>query len=482
MNLRIADIVHLPLIAALFSSKETVLASTPEWRGTADEAISYPIRDQRLVVNPMTPSAADPSARIAMDALINELEEGASAESDRGNQSRLRMLAVSLRAVVGRSCITGGTVSRLVESVLAGTDARLGGRPQIELLCSENETCPAPEALALLLVQMVVNANVHAKIAVENTTVIIHNPRRFGVTWAGQPPMKSIRTSRLNDTESGWGLAFAQTIADTLGGRVYPPRADGPNRVRTACEMDVNRVVIPLAVIGTNQTIIQASPTWIEETGWSVHDAVTGSIWSKLIATTKENPDRIVFQDGRSGRYDSESSHIWLGIPPVDLPARIDAALHGVEHEARLWQEVTPRTAYRIRALSKIVRWLRTGEPPTMNRARWISTWGDAISGLTGQELRPPGVSDISVLDSTVTAFLFSSFGQALAYNDGTLWITAAAEADEDPLWYALTKGRHRLAISGERLFGREPKVEPDDDNEQEYEETPSPTDGLPLL
>ena len=479
MNIHTADIAHLPLVAALVSPSGKILASTPEWKGEADEAISYPIRDMRLIVNPMDPSAADPSAKVAMDTMITQLEDTAN-QSDPATKSRLRMLAVSLRAVMGRDCTTNGVITDLVNAVNAGIDARLGARPQIKLLCPPTERCQAPEALALLLIQMVVNAHVHAKIAVPDITVTIHNPRRFGVTWPGRPPLRPVKTSRLDDPEQGWGLAFAQTIADTLGGRVYPPRADGPDRVRTACEIDVNRVVIPLALVGPTQTILQASPTWIEETNWKVGDAVTGKIWSPLINAAKSRPERVIFQDGRSARFHEDASRLWLGIPPVDLPDRIDAALHGIDHEARLWEEIDSRSAYRIRALSKIVRWLRTGEPPSNNRAYWVSHWGSAITALTGEDLRAPGVTDVTLIDAIVCAYLFSVYGRSLSSRGGTLFMHAKGEAMDDQIWIALSKNQRSMALSSPTEDWSEPPSEPEEPQPTDTS-AKTPTFGLPL-
>jgi hypothetical protein len=327
---------------------------------------------------------------------------------------------------------------------------------------------------------MVVNAHVHAQIAVPDVTVMIHNSRRFGVTWAGRPPLRPVKTSRLDDPENGWGLAFAQTIADTLGGRVYPPRADGPDRVRTACEIDVNRVVIPLALVGATQTILQASPTWIEETNWKVGDAVTGEAWSPLISAAKAHPERVIFQDGRSARFYQDASRIWLGIPPVDLPDRIDAALHGVDHEARLWEEIDSQSAYRIRALAKIVRWLRSSEPPSNNRAYWSSHWGPAINAMSGQDLRAPGVSDITLIDAVVCAYLFSTYGQSLSSRGGTLFINAKESAMNDPVWMALSKNQRTMPLSSPTADWSAPAIE-DESPEEPEQLSKVPTSGLPL-
>lgn len=450
MLLRVNEIKHLPLVAALMSVRGNTLAHTPEWRELAPEAISYPILKDRLIVNPMTPSHVQPGAVEAMRRLLEELaKSAAAAPSGSPQRARLRMLEVSLRAVIGRTCETNGDIHDLVISVRAGAEARTGGIPSFDVKIPESHHCSAPEAIALVLVQMIVNAHEHANVEVKDIQVTIHNDRRFGVGWPGRPPLGVVSASRMEVTPKGWGLSFAQTIADTLGGKIYPPRADGPDRVRTACELDVNRVVIPLAQVGSNHSIIQASPTWTEETGWTVHDAVTGEVWTPLIRAAKENPGTLIFEGGKSARGLDDGS-TWLGIPPVDLSDRIDSALRGMDHEAALWKEVSIEDAQRIRALTKIVRWLRTGNVPTMNRAHWYQVWREIHQN--ENDNTPPTLTTPSALDVIICTYLQQAYHATIEGHQGSLWLHVHTGAEDD-LWRGISKNSDRIAISGPAML-----------------------------
>jgi hypothetical protein len=50
VNLGIAEIAELPLNAALVDFTGEVVARTPEWDGAGPGAVSYPVRNMRLVV------------------------------------------------------------------------------------------------------------------------------------------------------------------------------------------------------------------------------------------------------------------------------------------------------------------------------------------------------------------------------------------------------------------------------------------------
>ena len=447
MNIHISEIPYLPLIAALIGKSGKVLNHTPEWSGAAQEALSYPLRDQRLVVNPMRPASTNFAAALALKELLVALEAGDPQQNNPDVNARMKMLAISLRAVVGRDCSTGGTINDLLVCLRAGTLARLDATPQIDVQIPPDTFCEAPEALALVLIQMLVNAHVHAQIDPAQTTVTINSARRFGVEWNGTPPHRPVTPpSRRDPQPSGWGLSFAQTIADALGGRVYPPRSVGPNRVRTACEIDVNQVILPLAKLARNQSIIDASPAWSEETNWHPGDVLSGEEWGQLINIARQKVGQIIYKEGRSVRYINDQ--IWLSIPPIDLPERIDSALHGIEHEASLWRSVTPVVAYRIRALSRIVGWLRSGEAPVTNRSHWLSRWDQSIRAFSNRSVEPPTISTPSALDPIVCAYLLTTYNGSMEIENNNVWLHRNPHLPPDIIWQSLCDAQDRIGFT----------------------------------
>src|ERR1017187_135126 len=83
VNLSLADIAELPLVAALVDASGTVIARTPEWDGPGPGAVSYPVRSVRLVVRTQPASAH-------CDALLSRLLDAvdAAAVALRGAQGQ----------------------------------------------------------------------------------------------------------------------------------------------------------------------------------------------------------------------------------------------------------------------------------------------------------------------------------------------------------------------------------------------------------
>src|SRR5207237_10155192 len=134
-----------------------VASCTPGGRGAGPGAAAYPVRRRRLVVC-VDPAA--PSCAALLERLLDELDAAATAV-DAPWSLRLRMLAASLRLVAGRSVAAeGGTSDDVLQLAAAGIEARTALRLDIEH--GDARPVRAPEAAALILVQLAAHTERHA--------------------------------------------------------------------------------------------------------------------------------------------------------------------------------------------------------------------------------------------------------------------------------------------------------------------------------
>ncbi|MGH7234441.1 MAG: hypothetical protein ACREF7_03300, partial [Candidatus Saccharimonadales bacterium] len=123
MKIHLVDIPELPFVAALFSARGTLLAHTPEWKEGQDAAVSYPIRNQKLLVSPNERDRLPQGAKVAILLLLEALREAASKE-DVALRTRLTMLSSSLDVVLGKVANDLGTIQDLVEALSSGSESR----------------------------------------------------------------------------------------------------------------------------------------------------------------------------------------------------------------------------------------------------------------------------------------------------------------------------------------------------------------------
>ncbi|MGA8524375.1 MAG: hypothetical protein WB807_15085, partial [Candidatus Dormiibacterota bacterium] len=179
MNLTLAEISELPLVAALIDADGAVIARTPEWDGTGPGAVSYPVRSVRLVVRTLP---ASEQCDAVLSRLLKSIDGAALALS--GTQAkRVRMLAGSLRLVAGREPGGWGTTDDVIDLARAGITARTG--LSVEAVTGPARPVLGPQGAALVLVQLAVNAERHdraraVRLEVDRTT--------FRVVWRHTGP------------------------------------------------------------------------------------------------------------------------------------------------------------------------------------------------------------------------------------------------------------------------------------------------------
>src|ERR1700693_4628909 len=111
-----AEIAELPLAARLVGAGGEVVARTPEWDGPGPGAVSYPVRNMRLVVRTRP---ASPQCDEVLNRLLDAID-GAVGGLESPQAKRVRMLGSSLRLVAGREPGGWGTTDEVLDIAHAG--------------------------------------------------------------------------------------------------------------------------------------------------------------------------------------------------------------------------------------------------------------------------------------------------------------------------------------------------------------------------
>jgi len=197
VNLTLGEIAELPLPAALFGADDHLVASTPEWTGSAPGAVTLRVRGHRLVVGTERAS----SDREDLVALLLDSLDAASRRALDGSSLQVRMLATALRLLAGRVVDGAGSSDHVVHFASAGVRARTALEVTIEDHAAWEVR--APEVAALVLVQLAVNAERHdaaktVRLEVDKTT--------FRVVWPRVGKPATIRTARRYADRERWGF------------------------------------------------------------------------------------------------------------------------------------------------------------------------------------------------------------------------------------------------------------------------------------
>ena len=418
MNLTIADLRDLPLACALVDAQDNVIAQTPEWQGDGLWAASYPVRRNRLVVS------TEPAAHVSLDTLeflLHELD-AAAGELTRPTALLVRMLAGSLRLVAGRRMDSCAPVpsAEVIDCARAGISARTG----LAVLTgpAEGVTGLGLEAIALILVQLAVNAERHGK---ASSVTLTSEPGAFHVAWRGEAPAGRLATSRRRVLRERWGLGFARIAADALGAVVHMPHRRGDGLVVATVETGVGRLSLPLAAV-RDGSILRATRAWDEETGLTPGTPVaTAPFLAEAARIAADNPDALV----RSGAATSRAARglVWLAVPPDDIIDRARDVLDGLGHERVLTDAVGEPRRSRISGAAMLLGSI-VGTPVQRVPA---SSWVRRMRELAGPFSLPMPVPDyegVGAVDPSLCALLASEIGEAFEVDGDALWLRLRAE------------------------------------------------------
>jgi hypothetical protein len=435
VNLSLAEIADLPLAAALVDTAGTVIARTPEWDGHGPGAVSYPVRSVRLVVRTQPASSQ-------CDALLGRLLDTIDAAASRltGAQAqRVRMLGGSLRLVAGREPGGWGTSDDVIDLARAGITARTA--LTVATIAGPARPILGPEAAALVLVQLAVNAERHdsahaVRLEVDRTT--------FRVVWRHTGPAPRISTARRRAERDRWGLGFARIAADAIGGSVYRPRAIGDGTLAATLELGIRRLALPLAALRDGR-VCRATRSWDEETG--LHPGSVTAMGSKLAgieAAARALPGRIVTDAGLSARAGARM--LWVAVPPDDSAVRAREVVTGLLHERALSEHIEEPARSTIGGLALLLATL-LGEP--MPRVP-IAVWSRRLLEMVPSLRVAGGIPDfdgMGAIDPQVVAVLAPS-SDGFEVDGDRLWLRICEACLDDPAVRVLLRpGENRIPL-----------------------------------
>ena len=437
MNLSLTDLNELPFAAALVDTCGDVIAQTPEWAGAGPGTVGYPVRRNRLLIAGEA-TAADTGA--LLERLLGAIDAAAAALSG-VRALRVRMVAASLRLLAGRDTAGAGTSHDVLDLACAGISARTALRVDVE--GSAAVPVLAPEVAALVLVQLAVNAERHARVS---AVTLRHERASFHVRWLGRAGRARVDTSRQRQHRERWGMGFARIAADTLGGAVYPPFPDGAGRVVATLELGLGRLALALAAVRSGR-VLRATRTWDEETGAPPGTRIEAderltAAW----AAARSAAGRIATARGLVVRRARDV--VWMAVPPDGPADRIRDVIDGLVHERALIDGVGETERSRISALALLLG-SRLGSPlPRVPAA----TWNRRMAELAGHLTLPgplPAFDGVGATHPDVSALLAAEAGEGFERDGDELWLRLRDERAGDPLVAPLlTAGSRRIRLA----------------------------------
>jgi hypothetical protein len=298
-----------------------------------------------------------------------------------------------------------------------------------------------PEAAALVLVQLAVNAERHdaataVRLEVDRTTF------RVVSRHAGAAPL--VTTARRRADRERWGLGFARIAADAIGGTVYPPRAIGDGCLAATLELGIRRLSLPLAAV-SDRRILRATRAWDEETGLAPgSDAGARSKLAAILAAAGSSPGEIVADAGFSARAGRRS--VWVAVPPDESSVRAREVVTGLVHERALSDHLDEPARSTIGGLTLLLATL-LGEPmPRVPIVAWTRRMHELGTpfGLAGAI---PDFDVVGAIDPQVVAVLAPS-SAGFEIDGDRLWLRIRAECRDDAAVQVLLRpGEHRIPL-----------------------------------
>jgi hypothetical protein len=306
--LTLAELRALPLPAATFDEWGAEIARTPEWRGRGAIGVPFAYEGYTVVVAADEHDPRSGAAAAVVERLIDALG-GAGATLDRTRRLRLDVLAEGMRIASGRVATGVGSS----DDVVAHLEAALPARSEVRLRVHRDGAHPvaAPAAMACALLQIAVNAGVHA--GAREVELEVRGggggALTFRVQWEGAPPrLARLPTSRAQRRADRTGLLAARVFADAVGATMTGllpgidarTGANDPHRTRMEIALPSTDLALPLARIA-NGVVAWSTRTWVEETGLAVGASVDLEV-ARLVAAATADQGRVVAGDDLRAR------------------------------------------------------------------------------------------------------------------------------------------------------------------------------------
>jgi len=433
VNLTLGEVAELPLPAALFGADDHLVASTPEWTGSAPGAVTLRVRGHRLVVGTERAS----SDREDLVALLLDSLDSASRHALDGSSLQVRMLATALRLLAGRVVDGAGSSDHVVHFASAGVRARTGLEVTIEDHAAWEVR--APEVAALVLVQLAVNAERHGRaraVTISQSTQALH------VGWRGRSGDARVRTARRRGDRDRWGLGFARIAADALGGVVYALTDAGDGACSSTLELGVSRLALPLAAVRRG-VIAKATRAWDEETG--LLPGTPAEADARLVGCidgARSADGAIASSAGWHAREGVDLT--WIAIPPDGTLDRMRDLVDGLAHERALWEGVREPDRSRIAAVAALLA-SAIGTPLARSPALAWTRRMRELSSVFSLPMAVPECQAVGALDPQVTALLACEVGACFEVDGERMWLRTRPDSRGNPLLRALPDGQREL-------------------------------------
>jgi len=442
LRLSPADVVQLPLAAALFDRDGVLVAHTPEWNG-ARAAVSY-------VTGGGTLRVATEGADAGIDELCSDLVAQLRAATPGllgGDRLAVEMLTAGLALVLARAVPepgAGDTHSRFATYLEEGVRRSVAEVRLAVVDESREARVPAPAAVALATVQLVRNAAVHRQ--ARDVRVCVQPGPTISVEWKDASARHSMPTSRRSDRRERWGAGYARLLADALGWVVTAPASSGDGVVASTIGGGVPRLSLPVAHV-VHGVVQRATRAWDEETALppgSPLDAQT----TLAVSAAGERPGEIGTFDVFKSRAVSDGA--WLAIPPEAGLLRVQDMVRGLAHENALLAAPEP-FATRIRAIAMLLTTIALREPlPLVSPATWARDLPAACTALRVPLPGDLGANRLRFPEPSIVAYLLETLGGTLQERaDGIVCIAVRPNGSASPIPRLLGAADGLLPLGG---------------------------------
>jgi hypothetical protein len=423
MRLDPTEIPRLPLPAALIDRQGAVVSATPEWQGPMPGSICYHNGEARLLVAP--DGQAWPAQEAVMRRLLDEMRAAVAAMS--GDQAVCAaVLGSGLELVAGWPPDEGPyeTVGGVLDRARTVIRTRVPAA-EVEVAGGTTQPVPAPDQIALALLQFAANAFSHESSSRLRLRVGV-GPTFF-VEWPASGPQGGVASGQSHPgLRKRWGLGYVRMVADYLGATALPPGPTAEGWAGPCLSLGSRRLTLPLAVFAQGEAL-RATQTW-EQIVRSLDPSVAGTILADLaevLEAAGREPGAVVRCGLLCARW--TQSGTWVALPPETGPDRTRDVLRGLDHERVLWSAPEPHATRVHGLISALARSL--GDRPTAYApeafARELPRACAAL-GVPAPQVGPL----LACPDPRATAFLLAELGgKLIAAPDGTFLAPGPAAA-----------------------------------------------------
>lgn len=415
MRITGADMGAVPLPAAWVDADGSVVVATREWPGTGPGVREYRAGRLRLLVSPTTPA---PGIRLLSERLLRELDQ-AVPDTEPQRRAGLCLAVAALGVAVGRGEPQTLTERQIADAVVAAC-ALEDRAPAVHIEAADGAEVRSGWLVAAALKQIVMNARKHEGCQEVRLRL---DGAWSAVSWEGEGALRSVATSRHPDRRSGWGLGMVRLCCDAIGASYLAPREAGKGWVETAfvVEPESTCLRLPMAVVGGDSVVTQATRTWDAEAGVFPGRPLRDPDLLQLVRTAVEARGRIADRGPWVAR--SHGGAVWLALRPADTREQGLDLLEGIAHEAQLLVgEPRSRGWRRVVAVLEALQ-MALGQPvPGYGEAEFtrdLPLYGEAfgcdLGGIEGVTAPAP--------PPALTAFLLATGGGGTLVRDERGWV-----------------------------------------------------------